>query len=149
MAYTENPYDGTARGLSQVLTTMFAANTDYTLTVEVGNSWDYWWSGYKVQLLAGGTVLAEDDNTLWPDYRKWVTSTVAYTYDSAHAGLVGQPLEIRLLNKGIDMDAPDGAKADGSSIVGVEFDNVVLTPEPASLSVLAMGGLALIRRRRK
>ena len=101
-----------------------------------------------VQLLPGGTVLAEDNNTLWPDYRKWLTSTVAYTYDSADAGLVGQSLEIRLLNKGIDMDAPEGAEWDGWDIVGVEFDNVVLTPEPATLGLLAMSGLALLRRRR-
>lgn len=143
VAYTEIAPDETVRGISQVLTTTFAANTDYTLTVEVGNSYDYYWSGYTVQLLAGGTILKEDNNTLWPAYYKWATSTVAYTYDSAHAGLVGEDLEIRLLNLGKDMDLA------APSVVGVEFDDVQLTPEPATMSLLALGGLALLRRKRK
>ena len=42
-------------GLVQVLTETFAESTDYTLTVEVGNSNRYDWTGYKVQLVAGGT----------------------------------------------------------------------------------------------
>ncbi len=123
VAYTETAWDGTARGLSQVLTENFAADTDYTLVTEVGNSDWYYWSGYSVQLLAGGTVLAEDNSTLWPDYFKWATSTVAYTYDPGNAGLVGQPLEIRLLNLGLDMDKAT------PEFVGVEFDDVRLTAE--------------------
>ncbi len=117
--YTENAV-GVANGVAQVLTETFAANTDYTLTAEVGNSWYYYYAGYSVQLLAGGTVIAEDNNTLWTDYMLWATSTVAYTYDPADSDLVGQPLEIRLLNLGIDMDAAE------PSVVGVEFDNVRL-----------------------
>jgi hypothetical protein len=125
--YTENAV-GDAGGVAQVLTDTFAANTDYTLTADVGNSWSYYWSGYSVQLLAGGTVIAEDNSTLWPDYMLWGTSTVQYTYDSGDSGLVGQPLEIRLLNLGIDMDVA------APSVVGVEFDNVTLSyvPEPAA-----------------
>jgi hypothetical protein len=139
--YTENAV-GDAGGVAQVLTETFAANTDYTLTAEVGNSYWYYWSGYSVQLLAGGTVIAEDDNTLWPDYMLWDTSIVEYTYDPGDSGLVGQPLEIRLLCLGLDMDA---AQPD---VVGVEFDAVSLIPEPATLALLALGGLGLIRRRR-
>jgi hypothetical protein len=30
---------------------------------------------------------------------------------------------------------------------GVIIDNVVVTPEPASMALLAMGGLAMLRRR--
>ena len=138
--YTENAV-GDAGGAAQVLTETFAANTDYTLTVEVGNSWAYYWSGYSVQLLAGGTVIAEDDNTLWPDYMLWATSTVAYTYNPADSALVGQPLEIRLLNLGIDMDVA------APSVVGVEFDAVSLIPEPATLALLGLGALMLKRRR--
>jgi hypothetical protein len=111
----------------------------------VGNSWDYYWSGYSVQLLAGGTVIAEDNNTLWPDYYEWATSTVAYTYDPGDAGLVGQPLEIRLLNLGIDMESG------GDSIVGVEFDDVKLDaiPEPATMALLGLGGLGLLLGRKR
>ena len=137
--YTENSPTGTANGVAQVLTENFAANIDYTLTVEVGNSWAYYYSGYSVQLLAGGVVIAEDYDTVWPDYMLWDTSTVQYTYDVADSDLVGQALEIRLLNLGLDKD-PD-------STVGVEFDNVVLIPEPATLALLGLGALMLKRKR--
>jgi hypothetical protein len=119
--YTENAV-GDAGGVAQVLSETFAANTDYTLTADVGNSWYYYFAGYSVQLLAGGVVIAEDNDTLWPDYMKWATSTVSYTYDPADSALVGQPLEIRLLNLGLDKDSPPAGDA-----VGVEFDNVTLS----------------------
>ena len=139
--YTEYTV-GDAGGAAQVLTETFAADTDYTLTVEVGNSYYYYFSGYSVQLLAGGVVIAEDNDTLWPDYKKWATSTVAYTYDPADAALVGQPLEIRLLALGLDKDSPPPGE-----LIGVEFDNVVLVPEPATLALLGLGALMLKRRR--
>jgi len=122
--FTEYIPEGIAKGVAQVLTETFAANTDYMLTVEIGNAWYYYFSGYSIQLLAGGVVIAEDNDTLWPEYYKWATSTVHYTYNSADAALVGQPLEIRLLNLELDKDvaSPD--------VVGVEFDNVRLTCGP-------------------
>jgi hypothetical protein len=139
--YTEYTV-GDAGGVAQVLTETFADATDYTLTVEVGNSYYYYFSGYSVQLLAGGVVIAEDNDTLWPDYKQWATSTVAYTYDPADAALVGQPLEIRLLALGLDKDNPPAGE-----LIGVEFDNVVLVPEPATLALLGLGALMLKRRR--
>ncbi len=139
--YTENAPAGVANGVTQLLPDVFTANVDYTLTVDVGNSWAYYFAGYSVQLLAGGVVIAEDNDTLWPDYKTWATSTVQYTYDPAHSALVGQPLEIRLLNLGLDKDNPPG------DIVGVEFDNVILTPEPATLALLGLGALVLRRKR--
>jgi len=78
-----------------------------------------------VQLLAGGVVIAEDNDTLWPEYYKWATSTVEYTYNPADAALVGQPLEIRLLNLALDKDNPPA-----DEVVGVEFDNVSLSYVP-------------------
>ena len=119
--YTENAV-GDAGGVAQVLTETFAANMDYTLTVEVGNSNYYYFSGYSVQLLAGGVVIAEDNDTLWPEYSKWATSTVEYTYNPADVALVGQPLEIRLLTLALDKDNPPAGE-----VVGVEFDNVTLS----------------------
>ncbi|MHC4324029.1 MAG: proprotein convertase P-domain-containing protein, partial [Planctomycetota bacterium] len=119
--YTENAV-GDGGGVTQVLTETFAANTDYILTADIGNSYYYYFSGYSVQLLAGGVVIAEDNDTLWPDYMNWAASTVSYTYDPADAALVGQPLEIRLLTLALDKDSPPADTA-----VGVEFDNVTLS----------------------
>jgi len=110
--YTEY-YVGGVGGVAQILDEKFAADTAYTLTVDVGNSDYYYFSGYKVQ------VIAEDNDTLWPASKLWATSTVAYTYNPADAALVGQPLEIRLLSLGLDKDNPD-------DVIGVEFDNVTL-----------------------
>ena len=119
--FTEYLPGGVAKGVAQVLTETFAADTDYTLTVEVGNSYYYYNGGYSIQLLAGETVIAEDNDTLWPEYKAWATSTVAYTYDPNDEALVGQPLEIRLLNLELDKDSPPA-----DTPVGVEFDNVRL-----------------------
>jgi len=126
--YNENAV-GDPGGVAQVLTETFAANVDYTLTVEVGNSNFYYNGGYSVQLLAGDVVIAEDNDTLWPEYATWATSTVEYSYDPADADLVGQPLEIRLLNLALDKDSPPADEA-----VGVEFDNVTLSYVPGTAS---------------
>jgi len=128
VVYVEDNVGGTG-GVAQVLTETFAADTDYTLSVDIGNSNYYYWAGYNVQLLAGGTVIAEDNDTLWPDYMKWATSTVQYNYNVADAALVGQPLEIRLLYLGLDKDNPPAGE-----LIGVEFDNVRLYAQSAGSS---------------
>jgi hypothetical protein len=149
--------EGMLGGFAQVLTDPDAtlkAGWTYTLTVEVGYalSTDPF-GGYKVQLLAGGTphtpgtgadytgpvtggtLLAEDNNLLTIAQGTFETSTVTYTYDPAHSGLLGEPLQIRL----IAYAASDE----------VEFDDVRLDgiPEPATLALLGLGALMLKRRR--
>ncbi len=122
---------GVPGGFAQVLTTTLTADTTYTLTVEVGNTPGYTWGGYAVQLLAGGTpgdtgeitvgtLLAEDNNTLTIAEDTFETSTVTYTYDpELHSGLLGEPLQIRLLNLGNVVSGDEYAETD--------FDNVTLS----------------------
>ncbi len=63
--------------------------------------------------MTGGTVLAEDNNTLTIPEDTFRTSTVTYTYNPAlHSDLLAEPLQIRLL-------ALAGSEE-------VEFDNVRL-----------------------
>jgi len=106
----------TKSGIEQVLTETLTAETTYTLTVEVGNLKDSPWTGYKVQLLAGETLLAEDDNTVTIAEDTFETSTVIYTSgaDDVADPNVGQPLQIQLHC----LDANE-----------VDFDDVKLTGE--------------------
>ena len=50
-----------------------------------------------MQLLAGTTLLAQDNNTLAPADGTFALSTVSFTTGATHADL-GQALTIRLLN---------------------------------------------------
>lgn len=118
-SFLVNPPGSGEAGLSQVLDTLLAPNTRYTLSVAVGNPTGDdpvpgisfpGFSGYRVELLAGGQVLAVDDNSLNIPEGKFKTSKVTYT-SSATDTLVGQPLEIRLINllqgPGIEVDFDD------------------------------------------
>jgi len=108
-------------GFAQVLSAPLMAGTTYTLTVKVGAALTYSGGGYAVQLLAGGipqptgngsdytgpvtggTLLAQDNNSLTIADGAFVTSTVKYTYNPAlHSGLLGEPLQIRLLDLNAD-----------------------------------------------
>ena len=131
----------TEGGMSQTLAAQFQANVTYALTVKVANTkftGDF--PGYRVQLAAGGTILAEDDNSQAVAEDSVVTATFNYTYDAGlHAGVVGQALEIRLLSKGL---------VSGQEIA---FDDVQLTlsrPNPVAspggpYAVLSIGSLSL------
>lgn len=133
--------------LDQQLASVLTANTTYTLQVDVGRVSRTEVSGfhvtafeslsYKVALLAGNSVLAQDNNSLSLALGAYGVSCVTYT---ALAGdpLIGQNLRIQL--------------AGGSYAA---FDDVQLTavavPEPSSFILAAFGliGLAAWGWRRK
>ena len=122
--------------LSQVLSDSLIAFTKYELSVVVGNRLDASFGGYTVQLLAGGVLLAQDENSLAPASGEYVTSVVEFETTGTNA-LIGQALEIRL-------GTLPGVLAQ------VNFDDVKLeavsVPEPTSLVLLALGSLGLLRR---
>ena len=87
-------------GLSQTLSNTLEANTQYTLQVAVGNPGSDFFAGfpgYAVQLLAGDTVIAEDNNDLDIVEGSFSTSTIVYN-TSANEPNLEQPLQIRLVN---------------------------------------------------
>ncbi len=166
LIFLEDSYDQGPVGLTQVLTDTLQANTHYSLEVEVGNiasgtglppfdTFGFYdldgFPGYQVQLLAGGVVLAEDNNSLFGSIAEgtFESTTVEFTTGSTHAQL-GQALEIRLINR----NETDTAEDPG---IEVDFDNVRLNatavPEPgtfASVVVLVLGlTYCSIRARRK
>lgn len=126
-------------GLRQTLSATLQANTRYTLRVKVGNmatdpalnpSFDFsGFPGYRVELLAGTSVIASDNNTLTPGEGRFLTSTIEAQTGAFHPNL-GQSLGIRLVN------------LNGEGIE-VNFDNVRLdaaaVPEPVGLLGLLVG----------
>lgn len=153
---------GNAVGLSQVLGASLQAQTRYRLTVDIGNIASgtglgafaafgaadlSGFPGYRLELLAGNTLLASDNNTLGgliPD-GEFRRSTVTFQSGSLNPEL-GQALMIRLIN----LNLADTGTERGRE---VNFDNVVVlatpVPEPSAAAMLAGGlfGLALLRRR--
>ena len=140
-------------GLVQTLASTLQANTMYTLQVEIGNiasgtavNNDFFpldgFPGYRVDLLAGGVVVAQDNNSLAgtiPD-GQFGTSTVNFSTGAAHPQL-GQTLGIRLVN--LNIEDPTFPNSD----LEVDFDNVrldaVAVPEPSSI-FLAVAAIVLI-----
>jgi hapalindole H/12-epi-hapalindole U/12-epi-fischerindole U synthase len=97
--------DGLPAGYSQQLAATLQPKTQYVLRVKVGNiapemgvAWDLTgFPGYRVELLAGNTVLAQDDNTLVPAEGTFLESEISFSSNAADPSL-GQPLGIRLIN---------------------------------------------------
>jgi hapalindole H/12-epi-hapalindole U/12-epi-fischerindole U synthase len=147
-------------GLQQTLAATLQPNLSYTLQVEIGNIASgtavdgtffplAGFPDYRVDLLAGGQVLASDNNSLANTIPEgaFATSTLQFTTDNYHP-LLGQALGIRLvhLNR-IDPLFPN-------SDLEIDFDNVrlstaVVVPEPSSqlLMLVVLTGLQFSRVR--
>lgn len=122
VSLVQAPGSGIA-GLAQTLDTVLAANTKYTLMVDVGSAvgdflgFDLTGSpGYRVELLAGDTVLAAEQNNVFFKDGTFETSTVTFTATPDNLYL-GQNLGIRLINI---LQGPG---------VEVDFDNVRLNAQ--------------------
>ncbi len=129
---------GTSEGsLTQTLTESLAANTNYTLTVAVGNrNVPELFAGYRIELLAGGVSVAIESNATAPSaVGTFADVTLNFVTAGTHSQL-GQTLGIRLTG-------PSSV-----SNTRVEYDNVRLTatgatvPEPST--AIAMGLLGIV-----
>ncbi|MFK7909009.1 MAG: PEP-CTERM sorting domain-containing protein [Akkermansiaceae bacterium] len=147
VVFLENSINLAEAGLVQVISTPLENSKQYTLTVDVGNfapsvgnSFDFTgFPGYRVELLAGSTLIASDNNTLTPAEGIFETSVVSFTTEASHAN-AGEALSIRLVN----LNGPG---------IEVNFDNVRLdvspVPEPSTVGLGVMGLIcALFKRRR-
>lgn len=122
---------------SSILSAVLTANTDYTLTFYVAKRSDVSGGNYKVELLAGSTVLNTVTGTT-PNNTTFANQvTLLFSPDAGHAGLLGQTLAIRVGTNGSYQPQFDNFELDAT-----------LVPEPASLVLLGIGGALLCGRRR-
>ncbi len=119
-------------GLSQELDATLQPNTTYTLEVEIGNidsgtslSGSHFtlagFPGYRVELLAGGVMLEQDNNTLAGTIAdgEFATSAVSFTTGASH-NQMGLNLGILLVN----LNQEDASFP--NSALEVDFDDVRL-----------------------
>jgi len=91
---------GSDKGMSQALSATLQANTQYDLSALVGNP--YLFNGstatadYRIELLAGGVVLASETGPSPADDTTWATAGLTYDSGDSPAQL-GEALEIRLV----------------------------------------------------
>jgi hypothetical protein len=129
---------GNTGSLSQTLTEVLTAGSNYLLELEVGLRNDFPLPGnYTIELLAGTTVIASlDQSQISLTTGGFVPVALSYiTVDGDP--LLGQALGIRFT----------GGAAGGQ----IHFDDVRVTAsEPGALAILGAGlaGLALVRRKR-
>ena len=146
----------------QTLSDTLAANTLYTLRVLVGNiasgvsvDTTYFnldgFPGYRIDLLAGGSVLASDNNSLAGAIPEGEFRESTVSYLSGGSVTPGQALGIRLVNLNVVDPLFPGADWE------VDFDNVRLeagsasVPEPhqwaAALLAMLFAGLFIRPKR--
>ena len=150
-------------GFEQTLGDTLQANRSYTLQVEVGNITSGFavnneffnldgFPGYRVDLLAGGQVIASDNNTLAGSIPEgeFATSTINFVTGD-NPLLLNQQLGIRL----VSLNVADNSTANTSAAdIEIDFDNVRLdsqaVPEPATiLGTLTATGISLLLKRKK
>lgn len=129
-------------------------NTTYTLSAAVLNTPPLpgaeifeGFPGYRLELLAGNSIIATDNNTIVISEGGLETATVSYT-SSNNDIYLGEALSIRLINP----NQNNGSGLDGGNGREVNFDNVELkaTPvsEPRSILGFLVFGIALITIKR-
>ncbi|NNM01388.1 MAG: hypothetical protein HKO62_11600 [Gammaproteobacteria bacterium] len=165
---------GVGFGLTQVLGAVIEPDTRYTLTVEVGNIDSGFndlnntpanpdddpffdirgYNGYRIELRANdggaGTLLVEDDNSSSIADGTFETRRIFFDSDSIDPALIGQQLEVRLVN--LNLVDPLFSTSDRET----NFDDVrvTATPVPAhqvpvpAWALVSLMVLVLIRARR-
>jgi len=122
---------GYDKGMNQVLSATLQANTQYELSALVGNPFLFNGStataDYRIELLAGGVLLASDTGPSPADDTTWTVARLTYDSGGSPAQL-GEALEIRLL------------AVNFTDWKGVDFDDVKLTaaipaPDPYTVSL--------------
>jgi hypothetical protein len=146
LTFFDGHQGGPEFGIQQTLTATLQPRTRYTLTVEVGNiasgvsvvqpyagfgNFDLrGFPGYRLDLLAGITIIGSDNNTLLPAEGEFLTSAFDVVIGSEHEEL-DETLTIRLVNLNIqDVDDPvvdlevdfDNVRLDATALAAADFN---------------------------
>jgi len=89
LLYTNGPT------IEHVTSAQSQASTTYTLQVDVVNRPNFGANSYFIELYAGATLIARDDNSLHPPAGGYLVSTLTHSFPSS-GPLIGQTLRIRL-----------------------------------------------------
>ncbi len=120
---------------SQVLGATLEFFTRYTLSMLIGNRFDNFFAGSRIELCAAGNVVAFEQNAIVPGEGQFMLRSVVIETGAMHPDL-GGALEIRFRS--------DGAQTN--------FDDVRLhaevIPAPSSVMILCLPGGVLRSRRR-
>lgn len=133
-------------GIQQTLTATLQADVLYTLSVQVGNiasgisivepfsGFGYFdlrgFPGYRIDFMAGNTMLVQDIDSLLPDEGEFLLSTIRVAVDDEHEAL-GQQLRIRLVNLNqqdvndpvVDLEVDfDDIQLDATPLAEADFD---------------------------
>jgi hypothetical protein len=127
--------------------------------------WGVAQQGYHMELYAygaSGLSLGAGPYNVW-ELNQWYTCAITYDAGTHTASYSVKERGASTYISDLTFDVPGGITHDlvylgtsndfggyyGSSVDQGLIDNVILTPEPATLSLLALGGLALLRRGRR
>jgi hypothetical protein len=146
LTFFDGHQGGAEFGVQQTLTATLQLRTRYTLSVEVGNiasgisavqpyaSFGFFdlrgFPGYRIDLLAGTTVIASDNDSLLPDEGEFLTSTFDVIIGNGHDD-EGESLTIRLVNLNdqdindpvIDLEVDfDDVRLDATPLASADFD---------------------------
>lgn len=149
LVFLSGPQNAPA-GLQQTLTSNLVANSRYRCSVQIGNiasgtslpgsadgGGTYYnlegFPGYRIDLLAGGQVIASDSNSIAATIPEGEFRRARFYFDATNGHpQLGQPLGIRLVN----LKQPGTPSVPN---IEVDFDEVILTrgaiPVPAELGI--------------
>lgn len=128
--------DAAGPSAAQTLAEVAEPNTVYRLTAAVGNrfevdSYAVRWGGYRVELLAGGTVIGSSVNAFTPAPGTFRDVTVTADTTAIDPALLGQPLAVRL------------SLTDGGGRAATDFDHVRLRAEGVTPAGPQVGGVVV------
>lgn len=127
------------QGIQQTLSSTFATDTNYTLTVAVGGRFEAiaYMAALDLRLMAGSTVLASRTVRNTENAGTFIDFALDYTYSPSHAFLTGQQITIQLVENNSEFSGE-------MEVDNIRLESLAAIPEPASAALVAAASLVLV-----